>query len=111
MKIKENLEAEKQEKNNQLDQDYWAEKAIEREGGLAEIEKELREDVKGCQEAYEESSERLRDVMKESDLDFMAKVNADNNLAKFLEDNPRREIVGVDFGPTLDALDGLTILK
>ncbi len=26
MKTKDNLESEKQEKNNQMDQDYWAEK-------------------------------------------------------------------------------------
>ncbi len=83
---KENLEAENQEKNNQMDQDYWAEKAAEREGGLEEIEKELRNDVKGCQEAYEESRERLVDICKDNQLDFHAMKMAEDNLAKFLED-------------------------
>ncbi len=87
-KIKDNLEAEKQEKNNQMDQDYWAEKA-EEEGGLKVMEAGLRDDIDEYQEEYDNSLERLIEVNRENHADLIALKSAKDKLAKFLEANPK----------------------
>ncbi len=103
---KNNLEAEKQEKNNQMDQDYWAEK-----GSREEVEKELRNDLLGTQQNLEAAEYGMRESARLYVEATNQHLRAGEALAKFLEAHADGYIGGVDFGPTLGALDGLTILK
>lgn len=105
-KTKTNLEEQKLAQSNQMDQDYWAEK-----GSREEIERGLRDDLNIAHlnlDAFEEDMKEAASKYGQAKMDY---IKAGEALAKFLEANPPRAVAGVDFGPALDALDGLTIKK
>lgn len=99
---KNNLEEEKAAANNQMDQDYWAEK-----GGWEKAEEELRDDLNVAHLNLEACEEDMKAAASRYGATRMEYIDAGERLAKFLEQNPSKTIAGIDFSDSLDALNNL----
>lgn len=91
MKTKTNLEAEKLAANNQMDQDYWAEK-----GTKEEVEKELRDDIALAASNLEMAEMEASNSAYAYGIAKVDYVKAGEKLAKFLEQNPKEEFKSIN---------------